>query len=227
LSETLGESALGDQAAVPSIEDQAPAEVSEVDVASAPTSEPQMVEAARFNGLMGRFNRTQNDLTAAHARIAELEAQLATPTTNQEMPVTDVSGLEAKVNDLANLLLEERMENARLKALDEFPEAKPFADLITASTPTQIREVAEAIAQRVRAAGGTQAEAEAAADAVVEAAEQQQEAAPETPEPPVVAGGATFDSQAPASEAVQDAIARKDFAGYLAAKRAARALTTP
>lgn len=177
---------------------------------------------------MSSYNRTQNELQEAQARLAELEAQLAKKPEPQEMPVTDVSGLEAKVNDLATLLLEQQMENARFKALEEFPEAKPFADLINASTPTEIRQVAEAIAQRIRVAGGTEAEAQAAAGAAAEAAEAAaEEAAPEAPEVPVVAGGATYDSQALPSEAVQEAIAKKDFAGFLAAKRAARALTTP
>lgn len=228
MSETLSDPALGDHVAAPSVEDQAPAEVAEVDVASAPTSEPQdFVPKSRFNGLMSSYNRTQNELQAAQARLAALEAQLAEKP-EQEMPVTDVSGLEAKVNDLAALLIEQQMENARLKALEEFPEAKPFADLINASTPTEIRQVAEAIAQRVRAAGGTEAEAQAAAGAAVEVAEAAaEETTTEAPEVPVVAGGTTYDSQVLPSEAVQDAIAKKDFASYLAAKRAARALTTP
>lgn len=230
MSGTLSDSALGDEVAVPSIEDSAPTENAAVDVDSGPTSQDKSVPADRFNGLMGRFNRTQNELSAAQARIAELEARLVAPPSQEpkESPVADTSQLEAQVSALSEMLMQERLENARKSVLEKYPEAAPFADLITADTPAGMEQVAQAIAERAKAAGlggttTTTTEPPASADLVPPSGADLE--APEAPPAPVVAGGTTFDSGAPTAEQVQDAIKRRDFAGFLAAKRASRQMT--
>lgn len=225
MSATLPEDAHVEAAAAPSVEDQAPASTDAVAEDSVGNG-GNVVPADRFNGLMGRFNRTQNELEAARAQIAELEARLSgsEPTQENKPPVSDNSALEAQVQQLQQMLLEERMESARDKALKEFPEAAPFADLIVADTPADVREMARLIAERAKAASpGTPPPTQAVEAEEVPASA---EAVPEAPvvEPPVAGGGAAFSSEASAEDRVGTAIQKGSFSDFINAKWEQRAL---
>lgn len=128
------------------------------------------------------------------------------------------------------MLMQERLENARSRVLDEFPEAKPFADLIIAETPEDMREMARLIAERAKAAGfgGSPApvtsQDDTEATSTPDASASGEAPTQEAPEPPVVGGGTTFSGEASADERVKDAIKAGDFKGFLAAKWEQKAL---
>jgi hypothetical protein len=174
------------------------------------------VDAARFNGLMGKFNQTQSALDEARRRIAELEA--ATPA-KEEPAVSDtsaVSALESKVNSLTELLLQERLESAKAQAIKDFPGASAFADLIIADSPEAVRDMAKVLHERVQGAKPAvddgEGEAPPAAPAAVEAP------AP-APVVPVVAGGVSIETPTADPEGdVVKAIKERSFSDFLRAK---------
>jgi hypothetical protein len=177
----------------------------------------QTVDAARFNGLMGRFNRTQSELEQARQRIAELEATRQGAT---EDSVTDTSALESQVAALQSMLMEERLDKARAQAVQEFPGAKAFADLIIADSPEAIREMAQLLHERVGQAAPADPAAAAAGDDAGNP-EPAPESAPAVAAPaaPQVAGGTSIsDAPVDAQERVVDAIKRRSFSDYLRAK---------
>lgn len=226
MSATLPESAPIDTTAVPSVEAPAPASGSAVAEESVGSGEP-VVPADRFNGLMSKFNQTQSALEAANTRLAELEARLNGSEQQQEFtpPVSDNSALEAQVNELRQLLVEERIETARAQALKDYPEAAPFADLIVADTPNDVREMARLIAERAKTVAPSPSP-------VTEAEGGEQETPPaveattQTPvvEAPVAGGGAAFSGEASAEDRVVTAIQKGSFSDFLNAKWEARAV---
>lgn len=226
MSESLPGAAPLEGEAVGSVEDPAPPSGEEVVTESAPgqPDAPKYVEASRFNGLMGRFNRTQSELERARQRIAELESQLTGPPVQEDSMSNDaVQALQAQVASLQSLLVEQQLEQVRNQAIQEFPGAAPFADLIVANTPEEVRDMARLLHERVQAAvGSTQ---EPPAD---ESEEQEQEpsgaqttppAEPPAPTPPQVAGGTSIgDTQPDPQTRVVEAIQKGNFSDYLRAK---------
>lgn len=216
MSESLPGAAPLDDSAVPSAEASAPDSTQEVVTDSARGND--YVEASRFNGLMGRFNRTQSELEQARQRIAELEAN--PPATEGPAVTADVSALEAQVNQLTSMLMQERLESAKAKAIQEFPGAAAFADLIIADSPEAIQDMAKVLHERVTQ--GQAPQAPAADSGEQPAAEQAPPAAPEAPSAPVapvVGGGTSIEGSTPdPEENVVAAIRNKSFAGFLKAK---------
>ena len=221
MSETLSDAAPLEGTAVDPVGSEAPVVSEEVVEGSAPQSEAPVVPAARFNGLMGKFNQTQNELTQVRAELESLRASQ----TESSQPVTaetgDIEVLKSQVSTLTTLLMEERVDSARRKALDEFPGAKPLADLITSDDPTQIREVARLIHERL---GGIGTEG-AGKEPVVEGAAGEAPASAEgtapvaAPAAPVVGGGVAFSGDSAMTERVVDAVKNRDFGAYIRAKR--------
>lgn len=220
MSTTLPADAHTETPAAPSVEDPAPVSGSAVAEDSVGSGEA-VVPADRFNGLMSKFNQTQSELNQTRAQLAELEARLNGSEQQQEYtpPVSDNSALEAQVNELRELLVQERIENARAQALKDYPEAAPFADLIVADTPNDVREMARLIAERAKTANPSPTP-------VTEAEGGEQEPAPvaeaTTPapseEPPVAGGGAAFSSEASAEDRVVTAIQKGSFSDFINAK---------
>lgn len=229
MSATLPEDAPVVAPEVPSVEEPTPESGGAVAEESVGSGEGT-VPAARFNGLMSKFNQTQSELEQMRAQFAELEARLdgSEPTQENTPPVSDNSALEAQVNELRQLLIQERIESARDKALAEYPEAAPFADLIVADTPDDVREMARLIAERAKAANPapqpvTEAGAEVPAE---EPPAPTGEVAAETPpaEPPVAGGGAAFSTEASAESRVTEAIQKGSFSDFINAKWESRAM---
>lgn len=233
MSTTLPEDAPTNDQAAPSVEEPAP----EVDGAVAEDSvgsgeEPKTVPAERFNGLMSKFNQTQSELEATRQSLAELEARLDAQQTSEgeqsEVSDTDTSSLEARVNELSQMLIQERLESARSQALNDYPEAAPFADLIVADTPDDVREMARLIAERAKTAtpGTTttedteetplSSEGEATTEPEGEVTTEGEGEA--VTEPPVAGGGAAFSTEASTDDRVVDAIQKGSFADFVNAK---------
>lgn len=238
MSNVLTDPALTQESEVPSVEGSAgtPGEVEG-------GSTGGVVDAARFNGLMGRFHQEQQRAQQHEARTKELEAELEAlrsqqaPAQETTQPVSETSGatieaLQAQVSQLTELLTTSTTESAKEKALAEFPEAKPFADLIVASNPAEMREMAQLISERVKSAGfvlapSTETETttttgeQPAGEATGEAATgttTETTAGEATTQVPVTGGGATFDAGASVQDRVTEAIKNKDFGAFLRAK---------
>lgn len=196
-----------------------------------------VVDAARFNGLMGRFHQEQARAKELEAELEALRSQQQPPAQETTQPVSETNGatieaLQAQVSQLTELLTTSTTESAKEKALAEFPEAKPFADLIVASNPAEMREMAQLIAERVKSAGFTltpsteTAETTTTATGDAPAGETTGEAtatstettAPAAAPAPVTGGGATFDANASVQDRVTEAIKNKDFPAFLRAK---------
>lgn len=223
MSTTLPEGAPTNDEAVPSVEVPAPeveGAVAEESVGSG--EEPKVVPAERFNGLMSKFNQTQSELDATRQSLAELEARLNEQQTSKEpeATVSDTSSLEARIDQLTEMLTAERRGNALKDALDAYPEAKPFADLIVADTPDDVREMARLIAERAKATAPGTPPVEETEESQEEATSEETNEPPvqETTEPPVVGGGAAFSTEASTDDRVIDAIQKGDFASFVNAK---------
>lgn len=247
MSETLPKDAPVNEPAAPSVEDPAPVHEGEVAEESVDSSEDvKTVPADRFNGLMGRFNRTQAELDAERERVAELEARLNERTeskveANPDVAETDNSALEQRVHELSQMLISERMESARDRAIKEYPEAAPFADLIVADTPDEVREMTRLIAERARAAIPASTSTEAGGESQGESTDSTGEASTTTQpegssetegadagstEPPVVGGGAAYSGEASADDRVSQAIESGNFSDFLKAKWEKQALNS-
>jgi uncharacterized coiled-coil protein SlyX len=222
LSEVLTDSALADDVEVTSVEDPAPA--SEGEVVEESAKGVDSVPAARFNGLMGKFHQTQSALEEAQARVAELESRSAQSESDVEDRVPDnAAELLDEVAQLRAELRQERLDSARAKALNDYPEVRPFADLIVANTPEDVKELAREISERMKTAGVTTAPVveqvgdtdSQVGDVVVPAGE----ATTEEQTAPVVGGGTVFSGDGHQDESVTKAIESGDFAGFLAARR--------
>ena len=181
------------------------------------TAPPDVVSADRFNGLMSTFNKTQDELKTARERAAELEARLAAieaPEGNRTT-VSEAPELEARIDALTSMLLEERMETARQAAIRDYPEAAPLADLIVGNTPEDIREMARTIASRMPKA--TPEADSSTGEADTEPTEDAPEGVDE-PEVPVLGGGAAYSGEPNIDERVAEAIQKRSFSDLIAAK---------
>lgn len=229
MSKTLPEDAhVEPESAVTSVEDPAP--VSEDEVAEDSVgSDGKVIPVDRFNGLMSKFNQTQSELEATRTRLAELEARLTSNEQRQEEPPpvsdTENSTLQAQVETLTQMLVQERMEGARRQALEEYPEAAPFADLIVADTPDDVREMARLIAERARTANPASTSTEEGGEEETETSDTTEATGSETgaategsEEPPVAGGGAAFSSEASAEDRINDAVQKGSFADFINAK---------
>lgn len=207
-----------DESAAPSVEVEAPGSQPEaVDGGSAPSE--QLIPVSRFNGLMSKFNSTNDELARVREELEDLRSAMTTEETS--VASADVEALQAQVSQLTELLLEERRNGAMKQVFEEYPEAKAFEDLLVGDNPEDIRETAKAIAERIRSLSSPAGE-EPAPTTTDEPAAPQVTGAPETPAAPaapVTGGGSTFEGAAPAQDRVTDAIKNKDFLGWLRAKR--------
>jgi hypothetical protein len=185
----------------------------------------KLIPAARFNGLMSKFNQTQDELTAEREAREALELRLHALETTQfnepqaEVDVSEVAELQEQVAALGQMLMEERLEAAKAKALAEFPEAAAFSDLIQASDPREYRAMAEEIASRIK---GSVAEGSEPPPATPVTSSTPVEP-PVNPDIPVGSGGPGFVSEAPAGtaeDAYQEALKKRDFHALIKAKEA-------
>lgn len=220
MSDALTPNAPADEAAAPSVEDTAPA--TEAAVESGSAGGEASVPADRFNGLMSTFQRTKNELEAERTRRAELEALLAS---REETTNVSDDALRDEVSELRQALAEERMERARDKVLDKYPEARPLADLIVGNSVEDLEAVAATIAERLR--GLTPAQTaevveevtdEANAAATQESVAGEQVATQEVQEAPVLGTGGQAPGNEPVGDRVADALQRGDFSAFMQAK---------
>lgn len=216
--------------AAPSVEADAP-DVNDLEVGdgSAPNTDSTDWQA-RFNGLMGRFNRTQNELQAERARLAELEARLQAPTTTEEnepdVADTDaIARLEAQVAALTGMLTEQSQAEARKAILEQHPEVKPLASFITGAEDIETYQaLVTQLSEAIKGASGETA-VTPVADATVapegtapaESATTSPDA-PAVPDVPVTAGGTAFSGEAALEEKVTEAIKNGNFQDYFRAK---------
>lgn len=149
MSEALTPEAPELDSEVPAVADQAPEDSTAVESGSAGAT-ADTVEASRFNGLMSAHQKALAELATERTQRAALEARL---TQQEETPqVTDSNdALAAQVESLRNELQTERLAGVKARVLEQYPEAKPLADLIVGSTPEEIESVAAAIAERLQA----------------------------------------------------------------------------
>lgn len=219
MTTTLPGTAPSEESAVASVEVEAPgSEVAVVPESATDGGDEKFVPASRFNGLMGKYQQTENAyqqtqeaLAAAQQTIAELQA--ATPA--KEESVTDTSALEAQVSQLSTMLMKERLDNARRDAIKDFPGAAKFADLIIADTPEDVRAMAQLLHERA-----TEPEAGGTTEEVVEAVEETVETAPATA-PVVTAGGQSVQGaqgEASPAERAREALTARDFGSFLKAQ---------
>src|ERR1035437_9727119 len=119
---------------------------------------PKVVPAERFNGLQSEYQRYR---TESENRLAAFEASLVDLRNQQEKaPVTpdgtDSAASTAVLEEVKQLRahIEQREQAdafnaARAQALKQYPEAEPFADLLTGGTPDDIFAAAQAVSERV------------------------------------------------------------------------------
>src|SRR3546814_9090542 len=104
---------------------------------------------------------------------------------------------------MQELLIQERIDNARAQAIKDFPGAEAFADLIVADTPEAVRDMAKVLHERVTKSTSTEEppveEGQEEQTSTQPAGEQSTEA-PEHPAPPQVAGGTTATNTVTAPE---------------------------
>jgi len=186
----------------------------------------KLIPAARFNGLMSKFNQTHDELARERQAREALEQRLQALETTQfnepqaEVDVSDVAELQEQVSALSQLLMEERLEAAKAKALAEFPEAAAFADLIQASDPREYRAMAEEVANRIK--GSVSAEGSDPTPPTPVTSSTPVEP-PVNPDVPVGSGGPGLVPEAPAGtaeDAYQAALKNRDFHALIKAKEA-------
>lgn len=194
-----------------SVEPDAPTSESEVDGTSVGTPKPAMVEASRFNGLMSALNKEKAERAALEAELANLQRGTQT--------VTDDNVALDEIRNLRAELAAERLENAKAKVLDEFPDAKLFADLIVGDSPQELREVAKVLSERVALIKPAQvAEADSGKAQGDPVSGNTDAGEPEPPAPTGASGGGSVDEAVGAGERVSEAIAKGDWSAYLASK---------
>ncbi len=201
MTEPLPEPAPVEEPAAPSVEVDAPGNQSEVESGS---TQEAVVPASRFNGLMSSFNKTKADLDAAVNELAALRSQ-----PRETQPVSDE--LQSEVAALRQELREERLNSAKARILEQYPEAKEFADLFVSDSPESMESLAKDISERVK-------RVTAPVSTTTETTQVVTPAEAPASEPVVTAGGATIPDGAPAQEQVQTAIAEKSWTKYFAAK---------
>lgn len=214
MSEALSTEAPDTSTATSSVEELAPVVGTAVTDGSAGAAETRYVEADRFNGLMSAHQRALGELEAERRARAELEARY----NNQETPVVaDAEALD-EVRQLREELRTERLEVAKAKALEKYPAAAPLADLILGGTAAEIESVAAAIAERLSALVPAPTTDTTVTDASTETTAPVVEVTAPVVTAPVVAGGVTAPTTPSANEAVEAALASKDWNAYWAAK---------
>lgn len=225
LSDALTPDAHGDDTAATSVEDSAPVSDPSVESGSAGGDEAKTVSAERFNGLMSSHQRTLDEMRAMKEKLDALQAERT-----QQQETNDNVSDDTTREELAALrqeLAAERLDRARREVLDEFPDAKPFGDLIVANTVDEMRDLARELASRVQAVKGTTTsesttdttDASGTDDTDATTAEDAGTETDDAGNTPVVTGGATsFDEDATLTDAVNDAIQKGDFYGFLQAK---------
>lgn len=218
MSEALSPDAPNEGAAVP----ETPAPEVAVEGASAGAeTPPNVVSAERFNGLMSRY---QSDKSEWESKTRAMEAELNILRNKEQetpaVPNEDVAELKAQVQELTGMLLSERQDAAKSKVLDEFPLAKPFADLIVGGTPEEMAQVAQTLHERMELlqSGGESTESPSTEAAPVVSTAGTEEAPPAAPAAPEHSGTAAATGQQALTDAVGEAIANRDFEAFLRAK---------
>lgn len=214
MSEALPLDAPAQESAVTSVE--VPAPETAAAVASDSAGDGKTIPVERFNGLMSTYQRAQAELEAERARRTQLEAQLAS---KQETPnVADNEELLQEVRDLKRALAQRDLKDVRREVLKDYPEAKPFADLIIGESEEDLRTVARTIAERMRTIRTQETSNEVNDDEpVVEPTNSAADV--DDSEPPVIAGGSSIDATHNPDERVADAIKSGSLTAYLKAKR--------
>lgn len=216
MSDTLTTDAPALGSAAPSVEEVAPETTGE---ANGGSEDGELIPVARFNGLMSSFNKAQTRVAALEAEVSELRSGLnSKPEQEKPAPVSDE--LLAVVTQLREELTGERMKNARRAVLDDYPEAKPFADLIVADSEEELREMAKVISERVKgiapAPAGTPEVPVAETTSTTETPAPP--GAPVESEPVITGGGSAIDGDSPLSGRVADAIKNRSFSDFLTAR---------
>lgn len=201
MSETLSTEAPETDNAGAATATQPPVDDSAVVEGSA--TQTETVDAKRFNGLMAAH---QEALTAL---ASEREARMAAEARIEgNTPVTAESNetLE-QVAALRKELAEQRLETQKAEILSRYPDAVPFADVISGSNASEIEALASAIAERaqaLKAPAGSETEAteETSTEAATTAATT---VAGSVTTAPVLSGG-----QTPPAEPVDRATLRQE-----------------
>lgn len=198
------------------------AETAVEEVSGVGEEQPKVVPAERFNGLMSKFNQTNQELAqerehreALEARLLALEERRFDPPPSPQEDITNVSELEdlkSQVDTLTALLLEERQEKYREQVLAEHPEVAPFADLISdGGGPDAFKANVEAIAERLSGITAPTEGADPEPTNVVDST---------TPPPPVTGAGspvAPSESPVTVESRIEAAIEAKDWAAFMQA----------
>ena len=212
MSDTLTDAAPAENEAVPPVGVEAPVVTSEVDAGS---GDGRFVPVERFNGLMSSFNRAQTQVSALERQLSELRSELNTKPA-QEEPKQVSDEISTRLQRLEELLVEERMKNVRHSVLDDYPEVKPFADLIVADTEEDLRQMAKLLSERVK--GLVPAPTNTEVTEPEPTTQVTEPAVPAVEEPPVVGGGTAYVGGAAVEDKVTDAIRRRSFKDFLAAR---------
>ena len=173
---------------------------------------PSVIPAERFNGLMARMNADREAFDAERKALEnEIERLQAKP---KETPVvSEDSGVLEELQAVRQELQRERMDRARAQAIAKHPGAAPLADLIVGDSPESIEQMAALLEQRLAALspGAPVTDADADPDLGDDGDK------PDAPDVPLLGGGQSIDSDKLPNEAIVEAVANKDFAGFLAA----------
>ena len=206
MPEPSPETAPAEESAAASVEVEAPEIQSEVESGS---NQEAVVPASRFNGLMSSFNKMKSEQQELLNELEALRSQR-----QETPPVSDE--LTAEVAALRQELREERLKSAKSRILDEFPDAKEFADLFVSDSEESMRSLAEDIANRVKRVTGPKEET--TTEVVATTVQTEQEPTAPVTEPQVTAGGAVVPDGAPTQERIDQAIQKRSWTDYLNAK---------
>jgi hypothetical protein len=209
MSETLTPETPGPDSAASPVGDSAPGDGTAVESGSV-GAETEMVEAKRFNGLMSAHQKALADLESERTMRTALEARLNQQEETAQVTETNDATL-SEIQQLRKDLQDERLKAARATALERYPDAKPFADLIVGDTPEDIENVAAAIATRFQAIVAPAATAATTTEVETPITET-------APAAPVVGGGGTAPVEASNAEKVKEALEKKDWGAFWAAK---------
>lgn len=214
MSEALTPEAPETDSIAPSVEVTAPEDGTAVADGSAGGAAAKTVDASRFNGLMSAHQRTLADLESERARNAALEARI---NSQEEIPEVADDAILARLDQMEERAQRAEREAALSRALAQYPDAAPFADLIVGSNAEDIENVAAAIAERAATLKGTGI----APAPVVEGGDPVITPTTEPPvqeDAPVIGGGHSAPGEPSAIEAVSAALSKGDWAAYWQAK---------
>lgn len=191
----------------------------------------KFIPTERFNGLMSKFNKTNEELASERqhtrvleSRLQELEALNIDVSLSKEPNMTDVSNLQTQVEMLTKMLAQQQVANVRNEVLSEYPDIAPFVDLIEAPDPESFKNLAQTLNERVqilKIAGN-----EGLTPPIQEFNEstiQENPVVDSTPSPvqevPVYGGGSGSMAPAEGSEdRISEAIKNRDFGAFMRAK---------